>query len=663
MRFAAFLALAVSLPAAGQDRLFPFSVDQDHLSGAPDFSFLNHALTAADRVFVKDGHFSTSAGRIRFFGVNNAFSANFPEPEDAPRIAKRLRRLGVNLVRLHHMDTSPDRNPQDARSTLTTGPYPSLNPVSIARLRTFIDALKAEGIYVNLNLHVGYEFRPAVDQVPAIPNSDRLPSQSKPLHIFHPRMVDLQVEYTKKLIEALKLRGDPVLAMVEIDNETSLIDAWQKNSLDRLVTGAYREELDRQKKAFLQDRADSTDVTIQFLVARDRAYLRRMLAAVREATDALVPVAGTQVGFGGLMNYDSHRDLDYQDNHFYIDHYNFPNRAWDNRDWRQRNITSSGTGLATFLNMAATRELGRPFTVSEFNQPYPNLYAAEIDPTLAAFAAFQDWDALVHFAYEHGRDWDRGGPSGFNLNGDWTKWPSIGQSAWIFRTGAIAPAKELVAIPLPFETRMESARQKTNGNAVRFLKSAGYDANVALVHRVGVDMNSSGAPADAAKAVAAPYRADTGELTFDPARRLFRIEAPQAAGIFGFIGDTPATAGPVTIEANGFVAFLLTALDGRPLEQSTHMLLSLPGPTARPGQKATHYPGTTDWWTLSPDNDRPSGLYSASGTVMMERPDCTLKFRAMKVYPLDGSGKRMPPLASGTTIHLTAATPWYELLK
>jgi len=87
MRFAAFLALAVSLPAAGQDRLFPFSVDQDHLSGAPDFSFLNHALTAADRVFVKDGHFFTSAGRIRFFGVNNAFSANFPEPEDAPRIA------------------------------------------------------------------------------------------------------------------------------------------------------------------------------------------------------------------------------------------------------------------------------------------------------------------------------------------------------------------------------------------------------------------------------------------------------------------------------------------------------------------------------------------------------------------------------------------------
>ncbi|HMC58212.1 MAG TPA: hypothetical protein VKJ01_03370, partial [Candidatus Solibacter sp.] len=235
-------------------------------------------------------------------------------------------------------------------------------------------------IYVNLNLHVGYEFRPAVDRVPALAVADRLPTQSKPLHIFYPRMQDLQVEYTRKVMEALKLKGDPALAMVEIDNETSLIDAWQKNQIDRLVTGEYREELEWQKKVFLKDRPDSVDATIQFMVDRDRAYLKRMLGAVRESTDGFVPVTGTQVGFGGLLNYDSHQDLDYQDNHFYIDHYNFPNRAWDGRDWRQHNTTSTGTGFATYLNIAATRQAGRPFTVSEFNQPYPNMYAAESIP-------------------------------------------------------------------------------------------------------------------------------------------------------------------------------------------------------------------------------------------------------------------------------------------
>jgi hypothetical protein len=163
-----------------------------------------------------------------------------------------------------------------------------LNLVSIRRLRAFLDALKDEGIYVNLNLHVGYEFRPEIDRVPAV--AGRFPTQSKPLHIFYPRMVDLQVEYAKKLIEALKLRNAPVLAMLEIDNETSLIDAWQKNSIDRLVTGEYRDELDRQKKAFLDGRPDSTEP--------NDSILRRPRSCVPEAQACRGPRAHRHLGTG-----------------------------------------------------------------------------------------------------------------------------------------------------------------------------------------------------------------------------------------------------------------------------------------------------------------------------------------------------------------------------
>ena len=51
---------------------------------------------------VRDGHFYAAGQRVRLFGANIAFGGNFPEPADAVRIAKRLRRLGFNLVRLHH---------------------------------------------------------------------------------------------------------------------------------------------------------------------------------------------------------------------------------------------------------------------------------------------------------------------------------------------------------------------------------------------------------------------------------------------------------------------------------------------------------------------------------------------------------------------------------
>lgn len=704
-RLCAYLWL-LCLPAWAEDRFFPFTIDQDQLRGVADFSRLNTALTPADRVFVKNGHFYT-VGRdllprtaddrqIRFFGANLAFGANFPEKQDGPRIARRLRKLGINLVRLHHMDTSPDRDPTNARSILTNGPYPSINPVSLERLRSFLDALKAEGIYVNLNLHVGYEFRPSVDKVPPIPGADRLPTQSKPLHIFYPRMVDLQCEYARNLLTQLKLKDDPVLAMVEIDNECSLIDAWQKNSLERLVTGPYREELERQKAQFLAGRPDSTDETIRFLADRDRAYLKRMLAAIRQIVGDLTPVTGTQVGFGGFMNYDSHQDLDYQDNHFYIDHYNFPHQRWDGRDWRIRDTFSTGTGFTTYLNIAATREAGRPFTVSEFNQPFPNRQAAELDPTLAAFAAFQGWDSIMHFAYEHAREWDRGAPNGFNINGDWTKFPNIGQAAWLYRTGAVRTARQFIAVPLPLEHRLASARAKFNGAATKFLKSAmDFDANIALVHAIAMDTKAASAvlPA-AARALAAPYRSDTGELTYDPARKIFLVHAPEVCGVYGFAGKEKVSNGPLEVElsalARGFLSLTLTALDNKPVSASKSLLLSLPGYTLRSysgsnperPQRLIPYPGATDWFTLEPDAanpEKPSGMLNGGPSkVWMERVECYVRLRtsakSLTVYPLDGSGNRMRPLpakdvissGNGYRIHLQADgqdfSPWYEIV-
>jgi len=705
------VAVLLALPALAEDRFYQFAVDQDRLGGAADFSFLNRPLTPADRLFVRDGHFhrvgrdlkpnTADDERVRLFGVNLCFGGNFPEEENAGRIAKRLRRLGVNLVRLHHMDSSPDQDPQQARSLLTTGPYPTFNPISVARLRRLLDAFKAEGIYINLNLHVGYVFRPAADGVPAPPEGQSIPIQSKPLHIFHPRMIDLQVDYTRQAIAALKLKGDPVLGMVEINNETSLVEAHQRGNLERAATGEYKAELERQWQAWLRSRygegpsAKGPDDYWLFLVDRDRHYLRRMLEAVRQSTDALVPVAGTQMGYGGLLNLDSHQDLDYQDNHFYIDHYNFPNLRWDARDWRMRDSSAVGSGLATYLNMAATREAGKPFTLSEYNQNWPNRQAAEIDPTLAAFAAFQDWDSIMHFAYEHGRNWDIRVPSGFNLNGDWTKIPNLGQSAWLFRTAAVRAGQTLVTLPAPLAARLQAAREKRIGNVAAALNaSLGYQPEVALLHRVAVQAIEAKPVPEAVKtSPASPLRSDTGELVYDRDQKLLMISAPQVAGVFGFPGARKATAGVIDLElaagSRGFVAALLTALDSRPLRESRRMLLSLPGYTlgTQPGsdpprrQQLVLYPAAKDWWTLEPEpgSGKPSGSRNGGAPpVWMERLECVLTLRSalnrLAVYPLDGAGQRLKPLGAAVQraggafrIHLQAEgqdlAPWYELVR
>jgi hypothetical protein len=708
--------LLVAMPALAQQGFYPFSIEQDKVSGAADFSFLNHPLTAADRLFARDGHFyrvgadlkpgTADDERVRLFGVNFAFGASFPEPPDAPRIAKRLRRLGVNLVRLHHMDSSPDRDPENCRSTLTTGPYPTLNAVSVKRLRVFLNALKAEGIYANLNLHVGYTFRPNIDNVPALPDGQPIPTQSKPLHIFYPRMVALQVKYTRDLIAALELKGDPVLGMVEADNETSLLESYQRGALDKVLAGEYRAEFDRQwNKAF--ERFDSVVPPLaagekpegprarqiaRFLAGTDRAYLRAMLEAVRQATDALVPVTGTQMGYGGLLNLDSHIDMDYQDNHFYIDHPNFPHQRWDSRDWRIRDSSSVGSGMTSFVNMAVTRVAGQPYTVSEFNQPWPNRQAAEIDPTLAAFGAFQDWDALMHFAYAHGREWENLVPGGFNINGDWGKYPNIGQSAWLFRSGAVAAGKQAVTIPVTEEMQVNAFRQRRVGAVASFLKDSGaFDPAVAFLHPVALHKaDQAGAPPPPA---ALPYRSDTGELIYDLENKVYVLEAARAAGVYGFAGTRKIAAGAVELElapsARGFIALTVTPLDGKALGDARKLLVSLPGatfgtvPRSDPPrmQKLVLYPETKDWYTLEPEAGaaKPSAnLNGGAAPVWMERVECHLTLRSsakgLSVYPLDGAGARLAALPAsavvkqggGFRIHIQADgqqfAPWYEIL-
>ena len=219
-------------------------------------------------------------------------------------------------------------------------------------------------------------------------------------------MVDLQVEYTRKVMAALKLKDDPVLAMVEIDNETSLLRSLAARILDKR-SWATTARNGRQWKRVPQVRdgaaAGSATITIRFSpIATAPTCAACATPSARQQTRTC-PIAGTQMGYGGMLNLETHAGLDYQDNHFYIDHYSFPHASWDTRDWRIRDTSAVGTGMSAILNMAVSRETGRPYTVSEFNQPYPNRQAAELDPTLAAFGAFQDWDAIMHFAYSHGR--------------------------------------------------------------------------------------------------------------------------------------------------------------------------------------------------------------------------------------------------------------------
>jgi hypothetical protein len=170
-------------------------------------------------VVVRDGHFFAGERRIRFWGVNTAFAGNFPTHAQADAVAKRLAGFGFNCVRLHHMD-----NQTFPSGLLADRSGEKLSPEALERLDYFIAALKREGVYVNINLHVSRNWaRPH-----KWPGAEQLPGYDKIVDTFHPELIAANQQFARDLLghvnqyTNLRYADDPAVAMVEINNEDSI---------------------------------------------------------------------------------------------------------------------------------------------------------------------------------------------------------------------------------------------------------------------------------------------------------------------------------------------------------------------------------------------------------------------------------------------------------
>ena len=205
---------------------FPWLMPWNDVSKtAVDMSYLNPApITAMQKITARNGHFYAQSGkRVRFLGVNIAWSACFPDKKDAPIVAARLRKLGVNLVRLHNMDVgfAPrgifDPGYHDMRH---------LDKDQLDRLDYLVAQLKQNGIYVDLNLLVGRKLDAANDLTPQPGLTDQARSGAA---YFYPPFIALQKEYAGDLLNhynpytksTYALEAD--VALVEILNERTLV--------------------------------------------------------------------------------------------------------------------------------------------------------------------------------------------------------------------------------------------------------------------------------------------------------------------------------------------------------------------------------------------------------------------------------------------------------
>jgi len=239
---------------------FPFNLPPDDSSAQrflPEFP----AEPITDFVRVgPDGHFEAGGTPLRFWGVNLTTGACFPVPDKAPFIAARMRKMGVNLVRFHHMD-NPWSGAAGSLFDPAQGTTRRLHPATLDRLHYFLAQLKRNGIYANLNLHVSRTFTEA----DGVLYADSIPEFGKAVTMFDGQLIELQKEYARQLLGAvnphtgLALSQDPVVAMVEITNENTIYGYWREDGLRPFADGGrllqrHADTLDQQWLEFLEGR-------------------------------------------------------------------------------------------------------------------------------------------------------------------------------------------------------------------------------------------------------------------------------------------------------------------------------------------------------------------------------------------------------------------------
>lgn len=145
----------------------------------------------------------------------------------------------------------------------------------------------------------------------------------------------------------------------------------------------------------------------EFMAYVEGLYLTGMYDFIKMNVHAKQPVTGTQMTYSFSLN---EAGMDYCDMHRYWCHPNFPGKSWSRTRWNLQNkslANPEGCPGSCLTELARTRLLGKPTTISEYDHPNLNFYAAEGNLMASAMGAFQNWSGLIQFAWTHSQDFFR----------------------------------------------------------------------------------------------------------------------------------------------------------------------------------------------------------------------------------------------------------------
>ncbi|MBI4889943.1 MAG: hypothetical protein HY821_04905 [Acidobacteria bacterium] len=217
---------------------------------------------------------------------------------------------------------------------------------------------------------------------------------------------------------------------------------------------------------------------------------------------------------------------------------------------------------SSVVELSRSAVAGKPYLVSEVNHPFPAEYAAEGVPILTAYAAFQDWDGVFWYTFEHASPdaWRPKQGGHFDLRADPVKMAQVAAGAFVFLRGGVKAAQRTVLRGYSREQVLDSLRL-TNKERPYF--APGFALRLPLEHASRI-ASFERAQAATSAGEGEPIRSDAGELAWHRKPGAASVDTERTQMLAGFLGSRSISTKNLSAKLeNRFAALQLTSLDGR----------------------------------------------------------------------------------------------------
>lgn len=571
--------------------------------GNPDLGFLNHTpagskgrvrAAGADLVF-DDG------SPARFWGANlQAYALFRTAPENIAAHARRLAALGFNLVRIHHHDSRwVTPNVFGAKAPATT----RLDPEAMAMLDLWTAALRDEGIYVWLDLHVGREVtaRDGIDAFDEIAGGKARADIRGFNYVsdsIRARMLEFQRAYLshRNPHTGLRYAEDPAIIAVLITNENDLTHHFGNALLPDKGVPAHSAIYMARARDFAKAQGLPPKETWKawtfgpsklFLNDLERRFFQTTIADIRATGfDGLVATTNSWGGnsIAALPSLTLGTIIDVH--------------AYGQPDELRRNPRDA----AGFPDWAAAAQVaGMPLSVSEWNItgfPAGDRLAGPL--RMAASAAYQGWDAPMIFGYSQRPLNGPTRPGNWSVAYDPAILAMLPAAALMYRQGHVRPAGRTFALRLSADVFYGRKITPATSTALRTLAEQGRlvvelpetpELGWLRPTRAGKDAIPVTDPDTALfEAGAGHIASDTGEIRRDFRRGLYTVDTAQSQLAAGALAGGAISLSSIRLDSDmPMAAVAVQSLDGRAIAGSHRIMISLTGRAMPVGGKNPAY--------------------------------------------------------------------------